>query len=607
MSFEKNTENLLKKKSKLDRLQKRVTRKLGILSVLRIGIFLLLILWPILVYISRTPHSYFYLPEPFLIGAFLFLVIIFRKYEIFKVRLGCFGEVLEREGNRQNLNIGKMYSGDPEISALIDQNHFSKDLDIFGARGFYTYLDTTFTKKGEGDFLKDLLLLNQAKIEEISARQKLIKKLSSNKYFTARFLRMFHEAKAGILEINSKIDLSPLTGKAGYFYRKRIFLKYGFRILAVASWISLLVNVLTDLYMFTSFFFLIQLALFIYFRNSILLFFKPYENFSENINALKKLCKYSIRINRKFELVIDSENWNIAGAERAFSELNSMVQKISVSNSPSAHLLLNLFFLWDFWILLRLDKWNLEYNSQVRLLIENLEFLDSVLPFAHFAVTNSDYVYPEISEENELHFEKIQHPLIPRDLRVPNDLGKVPVGSTVLITGSNMSGKTTFLRTIGVNIILAMNGAPVPARKISMPPLSILSSIRNEDSLVDGVSFFYSEVKRISAILKKVRDASIVHIVLLDELLKGTNSRERLIASKAILKELEKQRTMSFITTHDIDLAKNNSKLILKYFSEIILDNKMSFDYKIRDGIVKAGNALKILELEGLNLEFEPE
>ena len=605
MSFESIGEGLEKKKNGLGRLEKSISGKLAKISLLRLLAFLLLVLWPVLVYLSRTKESYYYIPTLLILAGFIFLVIVFQNLEIFQSRISLFQEVIRRETHRHILEIQAMQTDDPDLTGYTDQNSFCKDLDIFGNTGLFAYLDTTATKKGEEEFLKNLLLLQKETAKKILSKQDLIRKISSNRFFTFKFIRMFREARSGIAETRTKIDLTPLKEEQECFFKNRIFLKLGFRVLVGVAWLSFIGNILTDIYLFTSFFFLTQLAIFIYYRNSITLLFRPYENFSENMRSLQKLCKFSVKINSNISSEIIPGDFDLTEMERSFTSLNSIVQRISVSHSPIAHFLLNLFFLWDLWIFLRVDEWNSLYGSKVAKLLEAVEFLDSVIPFAHFAVMNPDYVFPSISEDNELYFENIHHPLISRNARVGNDLGAIQTGKTVLITGSNMSGKTTFLRTIGVNAILGLNGAPVPAEKFHLPPLVILSSIRNEDSLADGVSFFYAEVKRISSILKRARDSPVVHLILLDELLQGTNSKERLIASKAILKELQKYNTINFITTHDIDLAKNNSSFILKYFSEIVVRDKMSFDYKMRDGIVKAGNALKILELEGLNLEFE--
>ncbi|EMP04846.1 MutS domain V protein [Leptospira interrogans serovar Pyrogenes str. 200701872] len=148
-----------------------------------------------------------------------------------------------------------------------------------------------------------------------------------------------------------------------------------------------------------------------------------------------------------------------------------------------------------------------------------------------------------------------------------------------------------------------MAGGPVPASKFSLPVLKIHTSMRNEDNLEEGISFFYAEVRRLSEICKKIRDKNSSHLVLLDEILKGTNTRERSLACKGILKELKKNRTIVFVTSHDLELAKVEG-VILKHFQEEVLDGTMYFDYKIREGLVETSNALRILVQEGLDLDF---
>jgi DNA mismatch repair ATPase MutS len=240
----------------------------------------------------------------------------------------------------------------------------------------------------------------------------------------------------------------------------------------------------------------------------------------------------------------------------------------------------------------------------MKAIAESLEIIDSILPFVILKLHNPDYQFPRINSEIvKVNAENLRHPLISKSQCVANPLNKINFGESLIITGSNMSGKTTYLRTIGLNVLLGLCGSPVAADKMEFPPMEILSSIKNEDSLEDGISFFYAEVKRIAYILNQTKEEG-KYLILLDELLKGTNTRERLIASKAILKKLMNSNSVVFITTHDVDLAVKTKNQKIAHFTETVKDNKMNFDYKIKDGIIKSTNALRILEIENLDLDF---
>jgi DNA mismatch repair ATPase MutS len=264
-----------------------------------------------------------------------------------------------------------------------------------------------------------------------------------------------------------------------------------------------------------------------------------------------------------------------------------------------------MLFLWDLWQIAGLRDWNQKYFDQMQKIIDSIEYLDSILPFSNLKFLNPEFEFPKISSETKTFSAKqISHPLIHSSKRVLNPIENMKLGETLIITGSNMSGKTTYLRSIGINTLLALCGSATCSKNFELPLLQIKTSIKNEDSLEDGISFFYSEVRRIGSILNSSKTNEI-NLILLDELLKGTNTRERLIASKSILAELSKTNSFVFITTHDLDLAKKNSKTKLSYFQETVLDNKMNFDYKIKKGIIRSTNALKILELENLGLKFK--
>ena len=263
-----------------------------------------------------------------------------------------------------------------------------------------------------------------------------------------------------------------------------------------------------------------------------------------------------------------------------------------------------MLFLWDLWQLTALAKWQKEYKEKIKTISENIETIDSILPFVVLKFHNPQYQFPEIdSKFAELSAVNMGHPLITSSHRVSNPLKKIKTGESLIITGSNMSGKTTYLRTIGLNVLLGLCGSPVSADKMEFPPMEILSSIKNEDSLEEGISFFYAEVKRIAHILNRTKEEG-KYLILLDELLKGTNTRERLIASKAIVQKLMKSNSVVFITTHDVDLAIKTKKQKVAHFTETVKDNRMSFDYKIKDGVIRSTNALRILAIENLDLDL---
>ncbi len=219
---------------------------------------------------------------------------------------------------------------------------------------------------------------------------------------------------------------------------------------------------------------------------------------------------------------------------------------------------------------------------------------------------------PEVDASAErLQARQLGHPLLPCETCVANDVEIGPAGSFLLVTGSNMSGKSTLLRAIGVNAVLAQAGRPVCAEHLTMPPVVLATSMRIRDSLEDGVSFYMAELMRLKEIVDVARDADSRNhrtlLYLLDEILLGTNSKERHLAVVRVLQHLLERGAIGAISTHDLDLATSESlagACRCVHFCETLHDQDaerpMTFDYRLRPGIATTSNALKLLEIVGL-------
>jgi DNA mismatch repair ATPase MutS len=196
------------------------------------------------------------------------------------------------------------------------------------------------------------------------------------------------------------------------------------------------------------------------------------------------------------------------------------------------------------------------------------------------------------------------HPLLDADTKVANDFALGHLGELVIITGSNMSGKSTFLRTLGVNLSLAFAGGVVDAKAMQLIPFRLFTCINVSDSVHDGISYFYAEVKRLKALLAELeRQHPLPLFFLIDEIFRGTNNRERRIGTRAYVHALAGGHGVGAISTHDLELVKladTLSGVINYHFRETVADGRMVFDYRLREGPCPTTNALKIMEMEGL-------
>jgi DNA mismatch repair ATPase MutS len=272
------------------------------------------------------------------------------------------------------------------------------------------------------------------------------------------------------------------------------------------------------------------------------------------------------------------------------------------------HLPIQCLTMWDFHIFFALDRWRRRSGRHVRGWVAALGSVDALAVLARVRADNPDWARPAIDSSAEaLHAEGLGHPLLPADHRVSNDVAVGPRGRVLLITGSNMSGKSTLLRAVGLNAVLAQAGSPVCAASLAMPPCDVQTSIRVQDSLELGLSYFMAALAR----LKQIVDAAErgpgpgrTLLYLLDEVLQGTNSVERGLAVRAVVRHLLEAGAIGAMTTHDLALAGEEplaSAAALAHFTEQVHpDGTMTFDYRLRPGLATSTNALRLMQLIGI-------
>jgi hypothetical protein len=297
-----------------------------------------------------------------------------------------------------------------------------------------------------------------------------------------------------------------------------------------------------------------------------------------------------------------------ADASRAFGALSRIVSFAELRHNGLAHVLANTFLLWDLFCALALARWRVRFGAQVRPWLAALAEVEALASLGSFAYEHPAFAFPEVTA-GELHFEAegLGHPLIPGGRRVTNDVAIERAGAALMITGSNMSGKSTLLRAIGINAVLALAGAPVCAARLRMGVCSVRTSMRIKDSLEEGVSHFYAELRRLKAVVDAVNAGDKV-LFLLDEVLHGTNSRERQIGAKAVVRHLLAQGAVGAVSSHDLGLAdierESDGRVKNVHFEDLVTDGKMTFDYRLKPGVVTTANALRLMKLIGIAVEL---
>ena len=289
-------------------------------------------------------------------------------------------------------------------------------------------------------------------------------------------------------------------------------------------------------------------------------------------------------------------------------------------------LAVNALLPWDVYVAYQLNRCREQVAQKLPLWLDTWFELEALSSLANFAYLNPDYTLPEMIEHSEQAEQAEQteqgassvlfsatslgHPLIAAERKVTNDVRLDAMGEIMMVTGSNMAGKSTFLRTLGINLCLAYAGGPVNATGMQTRLFTIYACIKVSDSLADGYSYFYAEVRRLKGLLAKLEQEatpdSLPVLYLIDEIFKGTNNYERLIGSRAYIRALVGKHGVGAISTHDLELVRLSETLSAIqhfHFREEVIDGKLVFDYRLRSGPCPTRNALKIMQLEGLPVE----
>ena len=278
-----------------------------------------------------------------------------------------------------------------------------------------------------------------------------------------------------------------------------------------------------------------------------------------------------------------------------------------VRHSGTASILLELFFLWSFHISIALRRWQEAARADLPAWFDALGTLEALCSVAALAHDHPDWCFPEIDRgAHQLDAGQIGHPMLRDENCVRNDVVLGPPGSVLLVTGSNMSGKSTLLRSIGVNTVLAQAGAPVCAQRYRAPLMRLHTSVNVRDSLAAGVSLYLAQLHRIKQVLDAAEErAPELCCYLLDEILSGTNSADRTTAVRAILHRLLELPAIGALATHDLALAADErirTAAHTIHFREEIADGVMTFDYRVREGPLQSTNALVLLRLMGIQV-----
>lgn len=488
---------------------------------------------------------------------------------------------------------------------FIDRNHpYSSDLDIVGPESLFQLINTTSTWKGRKNLAKALLKSAYSK-EEILLRQEAIKELY-NKLELCEMMEHQGKIKKSIVE-NPEKFLAYIKDESTLIKSKLLKgILYVMPMVTIPSSIIIMVFNLEKLSWLITVFFIVQLLSWAVGLLRINNIFGSVNYFKSALEGYMNILK--LLENQEFESkkLMDINNrlfHKEKSATKTIKELTRIAEKIDIRNNGFFFVFLNALCLWDYQCVFSIESWKIKYGRFIEGWLEDIGEIEALMSLSVLNHINEANVFPEISSEiTTIEADALGHPLIARDVRITNNIKMKD--RIFIITGSNMSGKTTLLRTIGINLVIAYSGGAVCCEHMKCSMLNIYTSMRITDDLKAGISTFYGELIRIKDIIDGAKREEKM-IFLIDEIFRGTNSKDRIEGAWAVIKNLSRDGVIGALTTHDLELcALTDGTRIENYnFEEYYKSNKIYFDYKLRKGKSNTTNAKYLMKIVGIDLD----
>ena len=504
-----------------------------------------------------------------------------------------------------------------EPSSSLADHPFASDLDIVGERSLHRLLDCAVTKEGS-ERLRSWLLSVRPDAELINHRQALVQELKDHSVFRDKLQLLsalartstYGPARKGSHHWNSRIlvDWIERTGHQASLLPTVLVLSALSALNIVCITLAAL-DVIPQIWPLT---FLIYMGGMLLMQHRIATAWGELQDLEKALTHFKVVFRYlesrsykrTPRLAEVCAPFLDPSKQPSTEMKR----LGRLAAALGVRTNPLLSLLVHIVVPWDFIFTHRLELLKKELAHLLPRWLDAWYELETLNSLANFAYLNPHYILPELSSDPKtFSASRLGHPLLSHETKVCNDFELDRNQRIVILTGSNMAGKSTFLRTIGVNLCLTYAGAPVNAERLHTSLLRLFTCIKVSDSVQDGLSYFYAEVKRLQALLAAATaDDALPELFLIDEIFRGTNSRERLIGSRSYIRALSQSNAVGLVATHDLELVKladEISGVANLHFREDVSNGRMVFDYRLRNGPCPTTNALTIMRLEGLPVD----
>jgi hypothetical protein len=584
--MEKLTRFYKEEKDKLEIELKAVKNKLANLSILRLIVFL------------GTSFGIYFLFDTLRIvgvigavGVIVFGILLIKYLDakeskillITKIKINE-TEIRVLEGDFSFLKTGEEF---------IDPTHvYSNDIDLFGRGSFFQYINRTSTKQGAKELAKTI---TENHILSIDKKQEVLKELSQKVAWRQHFSAL---ASLVTTRYSTKEILDFIQNYSA------VFSTIVSKLPTVFSLVSIVLIALVSFAIIP--FSILILWVFIGLGITALFFKKTQEIYVRADKAKATFKQYYLLLqeieNRKFSSAKLQEKQQIIQSEKLqasviFKQFSKILDAFDQRNNLLIAFVGNAFFLWDLRNAVQVEIWITNYKHTVKKWFEVIAFFDAQNSLANFQYNHPEYTFPKVQKQDAIiKAVGLGHPLLNSEKRIDNDFN-IYDQEFFIVTGANMAGKSTFLRTVSLSIVMANVGLPVCAKSYIYSPVKLITSMRTSDSLADDESYFYSELKRLKFIVDTIDKDD--YFIILDEILKGTNSKDKAIGSKKFIEKLVSSKSTGIIATHDVslcELATDFSEIKNYYFDAEISNDELYFDYLFKKGVCKNMNASFLLK-----------
>ena len=469
---------------------------------------------------------------------------------------------------------------------------FSLDVDLFGKGSFFQFINRTATEEGAKSLVRELTSNN---IEAIQSRQEAIKDLAKKAKWRQQF-----SAIASLIEIET-----PALKIINWLKEHKSFLPNFFRVLPLAFTIGSIVILLLAIFKVISFLFLVFWMILGLGISG--MYLKKINVLAANTDQVKDTFKQYASLLQQIETeeftapLLKEKQEEIKQEQKdaslIFSQFSKHLDALDNRHNLISAIFGNGFLLSDLKNAFHIEQWISQYKTTVEKWFEVVSFFDAYNTLGNYVFNHFDFVFPEIVDENiVIQAKNLGHPLLDASKRVDSDL-IINDQQFFIVTGANMAGKSTFLRTVSLHIVMANVGLPVCATASKYNPIKLITSMRTTDSLTDDSSYFFSELTRLKFIVDTLVDDR--YFIILDEILKGTNSTDKAIGSRKFVEKLVSNNAIGIIATHDLSLCeieKELEEVKNYYFDAEIVNDELFFDYKLKHGVCQNMNASFLLK-----------